>query len=138
MTESSLIFNPDRPIKFPHEDSLNRKSFAKYIAKAILESQTKDSLVIGLLGEWGSGKTSLVNMTIDYINTISDSLEQDEKPIIIYFNPWNFSGQNQLISQFFNKLSFTLERLLRRFNKSESVIKNSLKNYKIFYILSTL
>lgn len=134
MTESSLIFNPDRPIKFPHEDSLNRKGFAKYIAKAILESQTKDSLVIGLLGEWGSGKTSLVNMTIDYINTISDSLEQDEKPIIIYFNPWNFSGQNQLISQFFNKLSFTLGRLdySDGLTKASQLLKTASKITKSF------
>lgn len=104
------MFNPDRPIKSLNDDLLNRQNLAIYIGNAILGSQIIDSLVIGLLGKWGSGKTSLVNMVIEHIENISTSLESDEMPIIVYFNPWNFSGQNQLISQFFNKLSFTLER----------------------------
>jgi Predicted P-loop ATPase len=102
------MFNPDKPIKFLCEDSLNRQDLAKSIGEAILKSQTKDSLVIGLLGTWGSGKTSLVNMAIEHIENCSKSFGFEKKPIVVHFNPWNFSDQNQLISQFFNKLSLAL------------------------------
>ncbi|WP_440946852.1 KAP family P-loop NTPase fold protein [Methanosarcina sp. T3] len=104
------MFKPDKPIQFLYEDSLNRREFAKSVGEAVLNIQTEDSLVIGLVGKWGSGKTSLINMTVDHIKSCSESFELEKQPIVVYFNPWNFSDQNQLISQFFNKLSLVLER----------------------------
>ncbi|AKB57675.1 Phage T7 exclusion protein [Methanosarcina barkeri 227] len=105
-----MMFNPDRPIESFHEDLLNRANLAKSIGEAILKSQTKDSLVIGLLGKWGSGKTSLVNMIEEHIMKISTEVEPEKRPIIVYFNPWNFSDQNQLVYQFFNHLSIVIGR----------------------------
>lgn len=104
------MFNPDRPIESLHEDSLNRANLAKSIGEAILKSQTKDSLVIGLLGKWGSGKTSLVNMIEEHIVKISTDVEPEKRPITVYFNPWNYSDQNQLVYQFFNHLSIAIGR----------------------------
>jgi predicted KAP-like P-loop ATPase len=72
-----MFFNPDRPIKSLHEDLLNRQNIAMSIGEAILKSQTKDSLVIGLLGKWGSGKTSLVNMVVEHIENISTPFESE-------------------------------------------------------------
>jgi predicted KAP-like P-loop ATPase len=125
--EGNLMFNPDRPIKHLSEDLLDRKTLAKFIGEAILKSQTKDSLVIGLLGEWGSGKTSLVNMIVEHIGNISNSYEPEEKPVIVDFNPWIFSEQNQLIDQFFNQLSLSLGRIDYSSNLKKA--SNSLKNY---------
>ncbi|WP_162197326.1 KAP family P-loop NTPase fold protein [Methanosarcina mazei] len=134
------MFNSDRPIKHLSEDELNRQNFAMSIGEAILKSQTKDSLVIGLLGKWGSGKTSLVNMIVEHIVNISTSFEFEEQPIVIYFNPWNFSGQNQLISQFFNKLSSTLERpdYSKDLKKAGHLLKTISKIAKPFTFVPTL
>lgn len=96
------MFDPDKPIKSIDEDLLDRSKFSTAFAEAILNYQSSESLVIGLYGEWGSGKTSIINITLNHLQ------QSPIKPIIVKFNPWNFSDQNQLISQFFKKLSATL------------------------------
>lgn len=101
------MFQPDKPIKLCSEDSLGRREFARSLGLKILEIQKKDSLVIGLYGQWGSGKTSLINMIIECIEKTS-GLDDNCKPIIVKFNPWNFSEQNQLTAHFFDQLSSTL------------------------------
>ena len=57
------MFRTDQPINTFKEDLLGRHSFAKALAKAILSYDRNDSITIGLFGRWGSGKTSLINMT---------------------------------------------------------------------------
>lgn len=102
------MFNPDQPIKSHKEDILGRVLFARSLGKAIVSYKESDSLVIGLFGAWGSGMTSIVNMAVEHVEEIST--EKSSKPIIMRFNPWNFSDQQQLISQFFKQLSFVLKR----------------------------
>lgn len=103
------MFNSDNPITLRSEDLLERDSFCKQFAKSILRYQDVETLTIGLLGKWGSGKTSIINLTLQHIdNEFVD--EPKRKPIIIKFNPWNFSDQNNLILQFFRILSINLKR----------------------------
>ncbi len=104
------MFSPDQPIQNSDQDLLYRQPFASSLGDAILNYIETDSLVIGLFGAWGSGKTSILNMALEKIQTISDGLKKSRRPIIIRFNPWNFSDQNQLISQFFKQLSSALKR----------------------------
>ena len=104
------MFNPDQPIKSKKEDVLGRDQFAKSLGDAILSYNEKDSLVIGLFGAWGSGKTSIINMAVEHIEDVASKNRTDAKPIVIKFNPWNFSDQNQLIIQFFKQLSTVLKR----------------------------
>ena len=108
--EVNKVFAPDQPIKSCKEDILGRKSFAQSLGDAILNYKEKESIVVGLFGEWGSGKTSLINMALEHINDVSRGKTSDDKPIIIKFNPWNYSDQNQLIIQFFRQLSVTLRK----------------------------
>ena len=58
------MFNPDLPITKSTEDVLNRGTFAKSLAKTLLQYDQPSSFTIGLYGEWGSGKTSLLNMIL--------------------------------------------------------------------------
>ena len=104
------MFKPDQPIKSRKEDILGRCQFAQSLGDAILSYKEKDSIVIGLFGEWGSGKTSIINMAIEHINLVSKDKSDKEKPIVVRFNPWNYSDQNQLITQFFRQLSVVLRR----------------------------
>lgn len=100
------MFRSDQPIDTYKEDLLGRHKFSKALAEAILSYEQEDSISVGLFGEWGSGKTSIINMTLEEIETISAQSE----PFILKFNPWYFSDQNQLIQQFFNELSLVLCR----------------------------
>jgi len=91
------MFQTDQPITKCSEDKLGRVSFAESLAQAILSYKSEECIVLGLFGSWGSGKTSLINMCLECINKSVDSYLKKEKPIVIKFNPWNYSGQQQLI-----------------------------------------
>lgn len=122
-----MSYVADKPIEKADEDLLGRSDFAKQFGKSICEYDSKDGLVIGLYGKWGSGKTSIINMAISEIPvdksdkkkwysrvykrikkifTSQKSAEEDQNhnPIIIKFSPWNYSDKNNLISLFFNEL----------------------------------
>lgn len=103
------MFNTDKPIYKFHEDKLGRSYFAKQLANAIMKFETKDNYTISLQGKWGSGKTSVLNMAIEEIKQSSEMVNDDEKIIVVQFNPWNFTDNNQLINQFFLTLSSTLK-----------------------------
>lgn len=102
------MFDADRPIQNKTQDRLNRAVFAKYLARCMLDHQDPESLVVGLYGGWGTGKTSLINLTVEELNFAATNIEDPEKPIILNFSPWSYSGQNQLIYSFFRRLSSAL------------------------------
>lgn len=86
----------DQPIATRDQDRLRRAGFAGALATQ-LRASTESSLVMALTGPWGTGKTSLLNL-------IEDSLGPDG-PLIVRFNPWLFSGTEQLVSNFFDELA---------------------------------
>ena len=60
------MFKPDQPIQSSKDDILGRSSFAKSLGDAVLSYTEKESIVVGLFGEWGSGKTSIINMMLEW------------------------------------------------------------------------
>ena len=71
----------DRPILGADEDELGRAPFAASLAEAVAGWQGQDSLVIGLYGSWGSGKTSVKNMVFEAL------AKKPNPPIVIDFSP---------------------------------------------------
>jgi predicted KAP-like P-loop ATPase len=98
-TETPHFFSADRPIQHLDEDRLQRASFARSIARAIMSWHGAESLVIALYGGWGDGKSSVKGMVID-------AMEQDtvNRPFVVHFNPWEWAGQNQLAQVFFDEI----------------------------------
>lgn len=101
------MIKSDAPIKTKKEDLLGRTKFSESLGKALLEWKSEDGIVIGLYGKWGSGKSSAINLAIEYIEneTKKKKYTKKDQPIIIRFNPWNFTEQNQLITTFFTELA---------------------------------
>ncbi|MBV8802763.1 MAG: NTPase, partial [Gammaproteobacteria bacterium] len=95
------MFDADRPIQKSEQDRLGRTVFAKYLARCILDHTSPDSLVIGLYGGWGAGKTSVINLMLEELHYASNHMFEDEMPIILNFSAWSYSGQNQLVESFF-------------------------------------
>ncbi|NBX50648.1 KAP family P-loop domain protein, partial [bacterium] len=58
------MFSPDKPIHDPREDVLGRKRLSKKIAELIGKTGDGESIVLGIEGPWGSGKSSLINLII--------------------------------------------------------------------------
>jgi len=97
------MFYPEKPIISKNEDLLGRKKVASDLAKEIEHYKDKDSLTIGIVGKWGSGKTSFINMVLE-------SFKGNNNYIVIKFNPWNISSRKQLISDFFLQLSNNIKK----------------------------
>jgi len=101
------MLNSDVPIKSFDEDVLNRSTFAENLANVLLEYDASESFAVGINGKWGSGKTSVINMILEYVEVFANDM--DEKPVILRFNPWLCSDPRQLISQFFKQLSSVIK-----------------------------
>jgi predicted KAP-like P-loop ATPase len=104
------MFRPDQPIDTSKDDLLGRSGFARSLADSILAYKAKNSIVTALFGEWGSGKSSVINMAIEHLKNASVKLPKEQMPIVVRFNPWNYSDQNQLLIQFFREMSVVLKR----------------------------
>lgn len=99
------MFYSDKPIILNVDDQLGRGGFAKLLAQTLISLNSADTFSVGLYGKWGSGKTSLVNMMLNEIEEKQRSICEENRFIIVYFEPWNFSDSNHLLSQFFIRLS---------------------------------
>jgi predicted KAP-like P-loop ATPase len=106
----ALSINPDRnrvmvtgdnPIRRQEDDALGRAVVARSFAQQILSLDATEGVVVGVLGAWGSGKTSFVNLA-------RNEFEQAGVPILD-FNPWMFSGAEQLVESFFVELAAQLK-----------------------------
>ena len=104
MTNQTILKN-DLPITKFDDDKLGRQKFALQMRKIIKNYKGKDCLTIGIMGTWGSGKTSIINMILDQN---SDNILTEKEYKVIRFNPWNFSKQQDLYHQFFEQLKETL------------------------------
>ncbi|HRW99483.1 MAG TPA: P-loop NTPase fold protein, partial [Cyclobacteriaceae bacterium] len=69
-------------------DLLKRDNIVNMLYRIIKHGKTKGSLAIALTGEWGTGKTSIVNLALQKLQQ-----ESQETPIIIEFDPWYFSNE---------------------------------------------
>ena len=101
--EVGKMFLDDSPIQRKKDDLLNRSGFAKKIGQSLRSMNAENGLCIGLFGPWGSGKTSILNMLSDELENASD--KEEIKPIVLFFNPWNFTTEDHLFHQFFYMLA---------------------------------
>jgi hypothetical protein len=95
----------DAPIGSKAEDTFNRWPFAKRIADTLAARKDASSIVIGLYGPWGDGKTSTLNM-------MAAALAGHEDIVVVRFNPWLFRSEEQLLRGFFSTLAEAIDRSL--------------------------
>ena len=93
----------DRPIEGAVDDRLERAHSAQSFARNVLSLDSSHGLVIGVLGAWGSGKTSYINLARE---TFFAGGAQ-----VVDFNPWMFSGIDRLVDAFFGEISAELKLL---------------------------
>jgi KAP family P-loop domain len=91
----------DNPIRTSAHDRIGRAQAAERFAESVLRLDAREGLVIGVLGPWGSGKTSFINLSRPVFGRSAIAM--------IDFNPWMFSGAEQLVQSFFSELSAQLK-----------------------------
>lgn len=100
-------FLADKPISEEKDDKFQRYKFSKRIAETILNRTSSDSIVIGLYGAWGEGKTSVLNF-------IRQELKPHHPDVIHFtFNPWRFTDEAALLTSFFNTLAGEIKNSFR-------------------------
>lgn len=122
----------DRPISHPHDDAFGLSSFADSLATSLLQMSPKDGLVISVEGPWGAGKSSAIalatraivlrtltdlgaergpleKLTEEQLDEIWAEKAKSRRTHIVRFNPWNFSGQENLVRAFFDELAAQID-----------------------------
>ena len=69
-------------------DGLGFSEYARVLAEVAL--QTPGPFTIGIFGDWGTGKTSLLRLTEEH-------LSEKKNVITVWFNAWRFEGEEQPI-----------------------------------------
>lgn len=129
-------FLEDNPINNVREDLFNFKHYAEKVQKLIqLNSDNPDPITIGIYGEWGEGKTSLLNLIENKIEHFEKNKEAKEY-LKYHFNPWRYSNEDEMLFEFFDGLAkmFYVEKKtslqkignqIRRYSKYLKAVKIS-------------
>lgn len=117
---NNSAYSSDAPVLTQEEDNFSRWKFSERVAQVISRRNDPSSIVIGLYGKWGDGKTSVLNF-------IESSLASDESVICIKFNPWRFGTEDQLLMAFFQLIAEALDAKLET---TEDRLKDTFK--KVF------
>ena len=108
----------DRPSTDPAQDLFGHAPFARTLAKAIRGYRGSDGIVLALYGPWGSGKSTV----LAYVEHELDNGPEAERPVVVSFNPWWFSGQENLAKAFLGQLQAVLPAKYKGFEKVGNLI----------------
>lgn len=117
----------DHPINNHEQDLLGREPLAAIVADQIVRMDASQGAVVGILGAWGTGKTSLLNLVLE-------KLESEESFTVVQFNPWLFSGVEQITSALLSQIYATLKstsagwKARKKINKAASAISDYAKS----------
>lgn len=107
--EDNVILLDERDVDY---DILNRDIIINQIYYNIVGSRANNSFVLAINGEWGSGKTTLINNVKKKLN--------NDYIIIDDFDPWVYDSQQSMLMEMLNKIL-----------KSANVKYNSFENRKL-------
>ena len=107
-----MIMHTDKPTSTESEDRFQRYEFSKRIASIIATPKIDKSLIVGLYGKWGEGKTSVMNF-------VQQELPADT--IVVNINPWMFSDEQHLLKSFFSILASAVGEKIN--NRKEQIGK---------------
>ncbi|WP_240413712.1 KAP family P-loop NTPase fold protein [Paenibacillus periandrae] len=89
MTNNKMPSILDREIQDPENDAFGHRHYA--IALQNLVENNTPPYSIGLLGNWGVGKSTIKEM---YLSTLKDDSIRSKEVLPITFNSWRYGGQN--------------------------------------------
>jgi predicted KAP-like P-loop ATPase len=112
-------YSSDAPLTDPSEDRFKRWPFAQRVAGVLSSRTDTASIVVGIYGAWGEGKTSVLNM-------IQKELERYPNVVCFKFNPWRFGLEEDLLKSFFLDLAASVDREL---NTGQEKVADAIRKY---------
>jgi predicted KAP-like P-loop ATPase len=79
-----MKFLEDKEINLRKEDYLNAKTYADTLKEIIISHLKESAFSIGLYGQWGSGKSSIVK-------TVTDELEKEKGVKYVKYDAWKYT-----------------------------------------------
>lgn len=107
-TVNFQIRNDDEPITTEEADLFGRDGYAARVAEQIVATHSgKASVVFGLTGPWGSGKTSLINLIENVLAPKGGEYS------VVRFTPWAAQDVSSLLGEFYAALLGALPKRKR-------------------------
>ncbi len=107
---------------------------ASYIARAVVRLVKTPVLLpisIGVYGDWGSGKSTVLRMVFDYLN-------KDSKILAIWFNGWLFEGYEgaraALMGSILDAVKSRIAKDKSKFTKAEEKVVKLAKRVDILRV----
>ncbi len=95
----------DSPLTRLEDDRLQYVPLAEHLANIVSQLNPADGLTVAVYGSWGSGKTTFLEFVLRHL----EGKAKSEQPVIVRFNPWWFSGHEDLALNFFTQFQRELE-----------------------------
>ncbi|WP_282139181.1 KAP family P-loop NTPase fold protein [Rossellomorea aquimaris] len=113
------------------DDLLNRTSIVDSLVNAITGVSVRGSFVMSMYGEWGEGKTTVINM-------VEKELKNDKEDVhVILFEPWHYNSMDSIIKNYFNLICESLGRklltldLVMLISDYRDLLLDSIKGFKL-------
>ena len=126
--DSNIIFIPDEEIilhqKFEEDsgnDLLNTSTYVDALVQCIQSAPSNKTFTIGLFGEWGSGKSSVVKTALHTIEVEAASQHKTIK--CITYDSWKYAGDSfrrMFLYELRKELGYEPTELMERFYATES------------------
>ena len=97
----------DRALEGDGEDKLGFGPTADLLAEALALGTSSDGLVVGVTGRWGSGKSSLINLTQAALRGRADG----DRPHVTEFKPWLVGERDALLQAMFAELVAGIDQI---------------------------
>ena len=101
-TPSAISYFADNPISTASEDLLQRSKFVERIVREIDMIDASQGYVLAVMGQWGSGKTSVLNLVKERL--------QNKEMLVVDYNPWLLSGTEALVAGLFGEINVQLKQ----------------------------
>lgn len=92
--EAEFILIGDEAVNY---DLLERNKVINQITNTIINCNSNSKFVMSLKGDWGSGKTTI-------LNNVKDNLKKENLVFIDDFEPWVYSDNKSLLVAFFDTI----------------------------------
>lgn len=87
---------PDHAVVDADTDYFQFKEYSKVLSKIIVDSKDETPFTIGLFGEWGSGKTSLLKLIESELITIGGEHGGSTRFVPIWFDAWKYGDADSI------------------------------------------
>lgn len=116
LPEHQLI--QDNPKRIGEQDLLGYSKVVDELYKILTSQESEKSITIGLVGPWGNGKSTVIQMLVDRLAPEKNLEEKalsvfkrslKDEYLLIHFLPYLNHQEDDLISEFFRELSSKLK-----------------------------